>query len=97
MKLGVEVGLGLGHIMLNGDPAPAPTAPPLQKGYISPYFSAYVMSTVAKRSPIWATAEHLYIGWQWRNFFLPTNTRFVHAMMRGKIWEMFVVLTSLDE
>jgi len=31
MKLGVEVGLGSGHIVLNGDPAPSP-----QKGAMPP-------------------------------------------------------------
>ena len=35
MKLGVEVGLGPGHIVLDGDPAPPP------KGH-SPQFSAHV-------------------------------------------------------
>ena len=38
MPLGMEVGLGLGHIVLAGDPAP-----PLQrKGHSSPPFSAHV-------------------------------------------------------
>jgi len=36
MKLGVKVGLGPGHIVLDGDPAPPP-----QKGH-SPQFSAHV-------------------------------------------------------
>ena len=36
MKLGTEVGLGPGHIVLDGDPAPPP-----QKGH-SPQFSAHV-------------------------------------------------------
>jgi len=36
MPLGVVVGLGPGHIVLDGDPAPPP-----QKGY-SPQFSAHV-------------------------------------------------------
>jgi len=36
MKLGMQVGLGPGHIVLDGDPAP-----PLQKGHIPP-FSAHV-------------------------------------------------------
>jgi len=35
MKLGVQVGLGPGHIVLDGDPAPP------KKGY-SPHFSAHV-------------------------------------------------------
>jgi len=96
MKLGMEVGLGPGHSVLNGDPAPLP------KGSQPPTFLAHVscgqtagwikmllgrevglgpahivldghsapppstpnfrsMSTVAKRSPISATAEHLYM------------------------------------
>jgi len=37
MKLGMQVGLGPGHIVLSGDPAP----PPL-KGRISPQFSAHI-------------------------------------------------------
>jgi len=36
MKLGMQVGLGPGHIVLDGDPAP----PPL-KGH-SPQFSAHI-------------------------------------------------------
>jgi len=48
MPLGNEVGLGPGHIVLDGDPAP--TAAP-------PHFRH--MLIVAKLSPIWATAEPL--------------------------------------
>jgi len=51
MPLGKEVGLGSGHIVLDGDPAP--TAAP-------PHFRP--MPIVAKRSPISATAELLYIS-----------------------------------
>jgi len=36
MKLGVRVGLGSGHILLDGDPAPVPP-----KGH-SPQFSAHI-------------------------------------------------------
>jgi len=36
MKLGLQVGLGPGHIVLDGDPAPPPT-----KGH-SPQFSALI-------------------------------------------------------
>jgi len=46
MKLGTEVGLGSGDIVLDGDPRQSPTSRP--------------MSIVAKRSPISATAEHLF-------------------------------------
>jgi len=53
MKLGMEVGLGSGHIVLDGDPAP----PPLKKGGTPPNFRP--TSIVAKRSPIWSTAELL--------------------------------------
>jgi len=49
MPLGKEVGLGPGHIVLDGDPAL--TAAP-------PHFRP--MPIVAKRSPISATAELLY-------------------------------------
>jgi len=51
MPLGKEVGLGPGHIVLDGDPAP--TAAPLQ---FRP------MPIVAKRSPISATGELLLIS-----------------------------------
>jgi len=39
MKLGVQVGLGPGHIVLDGDPAPPP---PTGGGEQSPQFSAHV-------------------------------------------------------
>ena len=51
MPLGTEGGLGPGHIVSDGDPA----AP---KGIQPPQFSAHVF--VAIRSPISATAEHLF-------------------------------------
>jgi len=51
MPLGTKVSLGPDRIVLHGNPAP-----PSQKGH-SPQFSA--MSSVTKRSPISATAEHL--------------------------------------
>jgi len=51
MPLGTEVGLGPCHIVLDGNPASP------QKG-TAPNFRP--MSIVAKRSPISATAEHLY-------------------------------------
>jgi len=43
MTLGLQVGLGSGHIVLDGDPAP----PPPQKGGTAPNFQP--MSIVAKR------------------------------------------------
>jgi len=52
MPLGVEIGLGPGHTVLNGNPAP-----PSKRGHSSPTFRP--MSIVAKRSPISATAEVL--------------------------------------
>ena len=53
MPLGKEVGLGPGHIVLDGGPSgdPAPTA-------ASPHFRP--MPIVTKRSPISATAELLF-------------------------------------
>jgi len=44
MPLGMEVGLGLGDIVLDGDPAPP------ERGTAAPSFRP--MSIVAKRSPI---------------------------------------------
>ena len=52
MPLGKEVGLGPGHIVLDGDPVGTPTAVP-------PHFRP--MPIVAKRSPILATAELLFL------------------------------------
>ena len=54
MPLSTEVGLGPGHILLDGDPVP------LRKeiGTAAPTFRP--MSIVANRSPISATAELLY-------------------------------------
>jgi len=51
MPLGTEVGLGLGDIVLDGDPAP----PKKGRTAFRP------MSVVAKRSPISATAEFLFV------------------------------------
>ena len=51
MSLGMEVGLGPGDIVLDGDPVP-----PNKKGH-SPQFSAHVY--YGKTVPISATAEHL--------------------------------------
>jgi len=52
MPLGRDVGLGQGHTVLDRDPAPPP-----QRGG-PPNFRT--MCIVAKRSPISATAEHLF-------------------------------------
>jgi len=52
MPLGMDVGLGPGDIVLDGDPAPP-------KRDIAPIFR--LMSIVAKRSPISATAELLLL------------------------------------
>jgi len=46
MPLGMEVGLGTGHIVLDGDPAP----PPMEQGTTAPTFRS--MSIADKRSPI---------------------------------------------
>jgi len=53
MRLGMEVGLGPSHTVLDGYPAPVPNG----KGHSSPTFRP--VSIVAKRSPISATAELL--------------------------------------
>jgi len=52
MNIGVQVGLGLGHIVLDGDPAPC------ERGTAaSPLFGPCLL---LPRSPISAAAEHLY-------------------------------------
>jgi len=50
MPLGMEVGLGPGHIVLDGYPAPS------GKGHSSPHLSAHVYrgQTVANLSNYWA-------------------------------------------
>jgi len=53
MPLGKKVGVGPGHIVLDGDPVG--TQPPQQPPTFRP------MSIVAKRSPIWAAAELLSV------------------------------------
>ena len=53
MPLGVEVGLGLGDFVLDGDPAP-----PQKRS--QPPTEFWAMSIVAKRSLISAAAELLY-------------------------------------
>jgi len=52
MPLGMEVGIGPGHIVLDGDPVP-----PYERGTEASSFLP--VSIVAKRSPISATAELL--------------------------------------
>jgi len=54
VPLGTEVGLGPGDVMLDGDPAP-----PWKGAQQPPTF--WPMSIVAKRSPISATVELLYV------------------------------------
>jgi len=54
MSLGTNVGLDPGHMVLDGHPAP-PTA----RGTVAPTFRP--VSIVAKRSPISATAELLFV------------------------------------
>jgi len=56
MPLGKEVGLGPGHIVLYGDPV-GTQRPPQQ-----PLPTFRPMSIVAKRSPISATAELLFVS-----------------------------------
>ena len=55
MPLRTKVGLGPGHIVLDGDPTPPY---PTKRGAQPPIFAP---SVVAKRSPISATAEHLFV------------------------------------
>jgi len=52
MPVGTMVGLGTGHIVSDGDPAP-------QKGGTA--HNLRPMSIVAKQSPITATAEHFRV------------------------------------
>jgi len=65
MKLGMAVCLSRGHIVLDGDPAPCPRIG-AQQGL--PFWPK---STVAKLSPITATAEHLYNMVLYRECRLP--------------------------
>jgi len=52
MKLGTQVGLGPGHLVLDGDPAPLP-----KNGAQPPIFGPCLLWP---RSPISATAEPLF-------------------------------------
>ena len=54
MPLRTEIGLGPGDNVLDGDPVP-----PTKRGTAAPTFRS--MSLVTKRSPISATAEHLFL------------------------------------
>jgi len=43
-------------------------------------------------------ATHLlYIGWQWRNFFISYLCQLFSAILWGKLCEMFLIRTSLSE
>jgi len=53
MPHGTKVGLGAGDIVLDGEPSAR------KRGTAPPTF--WPISVVAKRSPISATAEHLYM------------------------------------
>jgi len=65
MPLGAEVDLGTGSTVLDGDPAP-------QKRSTAPNFRH--MSIVAKRSPISATAELLFLS-TFHAFWSPSGCR----------------------
>jgi len=54
MPLGTEVGLGAGHIVLDGD-----RPPPTERGTAAPTFRA--MSIVGKRLPISETVELVWL------------------------------------
>jgi len=59
MKLGVEVGLGSGHVVLNGDPSsPSGPSSPSEKGAQSPTFRP--MSIVAK----WLDGSRCHLVWR---------------------------------
>jgi len=62
MKLGMEVGLGPDHMVLDGDPAPLP-----QKGH-SPQFLVHVYcgQTVAHLSNCWALVQYQAKRSAWR-------------------------------
>jgi len=64
LPLGTEVGLGLGHIVLDGDPAS-----PAKRGTAAPDFSAHF---ALARSPISATAE-LLLDFVCRFFYVDTD------------------------
>jgi len=55
MPLGLDVGLGTGHTVLDGDPALPP-----QKGGTAPQFSAHVLLIVPKRLD--GSRCHLEVG-----------------------------------
>jgi len=69
MPLGMEVGLGPGDIVLDGDPAPLPT----ERGTVAPTHTFWPMSIVAKRSPTSAAAE-LFFWFFTLDVFPPSPT-----------------------
>jgi len=70
MPLAVEVGLGPGHIVLHGDPAPPP-----ETGTAATY--VFGRCLLWPRSPISATAELLFclyeLSWKLLNRFAPNS------------------------
>jgi len=64
MKLGIEVGLDPGHIVLDGDPAAS------RMGHSTPLFSAHVYcgQTVAHLSYYWALVKILDVTLKWSDY-----------------------------
>ena len=75
MPFGMEVGLGRGDIVFDGDLAPLP-----QKGHSSPPPSFQPMSVVAKWSPISPTAKLLFMFILWYSIFRFTDASLVHCV-----------------
>jgi len=85
MPLGTKVGLGPGHIVVDGDPALHP------KREHSPFPNFRPMSIVAKQSPISATAEHLFLILGTPVRAIPTP---LHPFERNFSWENELMVCS---
>ena len=42
----------------------------------------------------WLCFASLYIQWQWHNFFMPYLCQLFSPMVWGKLWEIFVIVSS---
>jgi len=79
MPLGKEVGLGPGHIVLDGDPVG--TLPPSPQ---QPLHTFRPMSVVAKRSPVSATAElsyYIFTAWLYGPSLQLVGARFLNLLL----------------
>jgi len=97
MKLGMQVGLGPGHIVLDGDPAP-----PTPKGYSLPQFLAHIC---CGQMAAWIKMSlGVELGLGLGDFVLdgdlvplsPKGGGAPHRLPPKKNWPMFIVAKQMD-